>query len=190
MSDLISRKDVIELLNSRVLSSKGIFGDLGGAVSGVRELIKAMPSAEEEVFEWCHDCKEYDQKKHCCHRWTKVIRQTIEEMKAESEQKRTFLEIDVSYPPICTYPEYEGKPYYAIKYLEDGEIIVGFGTYKPDVLSEYLRKYFIQSADTERTVKPKKGAYDLIRCDCGMPVSSNYYYCPKCKAKLEWSDDE
>ena len=38
----------------------------------------------------------------------------------------------------------------------------------------------------ERTVKPKKGAYDLIRCDCGMPVSSNYDYCPKCKAKLDW----
>ena len=65
---------------------------------------------------------------------------------AEPEQKRTFSGIDVSYPTICTYPEYEGKPYYAIKYLEDGEIIVGFGTYKPDVLSEYLRKYFIPSA--------------------------------------------
>lgn len=39
----------------------------------------------------------------------------------------------------------------------------------------------------ERTVKPKKGAYDLIRCDCGMPVSSNYDFCPKCKAKLDWS---
>lgn len=89
MNDLIRREDVIELLTSRILSSKGVFGDLGGAVSGVRELIKVMPSAEpeEEVFEWCHDCKEYDQEKHCCHRWTKVIRQTIEEMKAESERK-------------------------------------------------------------------------------------------------------
>lgn len=89
MSDLINRKEAIELLTSRVLSSIGIFGDLGGAVSGARELIRAMPSAEpeEEVFEWCHDCKEYDQNKHCCHRWTKVIRQTIEEMKAESERK-------------------------------------------------------------------------------------------------------
>lgn len=49
----------------------------------------------------------------------------------------------------------------------------------------------IENAPTieyERTVKPKKGAYDLIRCDCGMPVSSNYDYCPKCKAKLDWSE--
>ena len=30
---------------------------------------------ELNEFEWCTDCKEYDQEKHCCHRWTKVIRQ-------------------------------------------------------------------------------------------------------------------
>ena len=36
---------------------------------------------ELNEFEWCTDCKEYDQEKHCCHRWTKVIRQTVEEMK-------------------------------------------------------------------------------------------------------------
>ena len=34
-------------------------------------------------FEWCTDCKEYDQEKHCCHRWTKVIRQTVEEVKRQ-----------------------------------------------------------------------------------------------------------
>lgn len=89
MSDLISRKDLIDWLTSRIRMLKGVYGDLGGAVSGVREMVKVMPSAEpeEEAFEWCHDCKEYDQEKHCCHRWTKVIRQTIEEMKAESERK-------------------------------------------------------------------------------------------------------
>ena len=38
----------------------------------------------------------------------------------------------------------------------------------------------------ERTAKVKKGAYDLMRCECGMPVSSNYEYCPKCRARLEW----
>ena len=34
---------------------------------------------DTSVFEWCHDCKEYDQEKHCCHRWSKVIKQTIDE---------------------------------------------------------------------------------------------------------------
>lgn len=33
----------------------------------------------DEEFEWCHDCKEYDTEKHCCHRWTKVIRNTLKD---------------------------------------------------------------------------------------------------------------
>ena len=47
------------------------------------------PSAQpkQEEFEWCHDCKEYDQTAHCCHRWTKVIRQTVEELKAKECDK-------------------------------------------------------------------------------------------------------
>lgn len=39
---------------------------------------------------------------------------------------------------------------------------------------------------SERTAKVSKGAYDLMRCECGMPVSSNFDYCPKCRARLEW----
>ena len=40
---------------------------------------------EPQTFKWCTDCKEYDQEKHCCHRWSKVIRDTVEEMKQEQE---------------------------------------------------------------------------------------------------------
>lgn len=47
------------------------------------------PSAQPEEFEWCHDCKEYDQTEHCCHRWTKVIRQTVEEIKAEQPERKS-----------------------------------------------------------------------------------------------------
>ena len=32
-----------------------------------------------EDNEWCLDCKEYDKEQHCCHRFTKVIRQAVEE---------------------------------------------------------------------------------------------------------------
>lgn len=38
---------------------------------------------EVNEFEWCTGCKEYDQEKHCCHRWTKVIKQTVEEVKRQ-----------------------------------------------------------------------------------------------------------
>ena len=46
------------------------------AVKAIEKQIQA-----EESFEWCDGCKEYDQEKHCCHRFTKVIRQAFEEMK-------------------------------------------------------------------------------------------------------------
>ena len=63
-----------------------------------------------------------------------------------SRQKgeREFIEIITRYFPddIVTYPEYRGKPYYSIHYLENGEEFVGYSTYNPDVLSSYLRTYF------------------------------------------------
>ena len=65
---------------------------------------------------------------------------------------RKFEEIIVEYPPaeLCTYPEYRGKPYFSIKYEENGEHFIGFGTYKPEVLSEYLREYFIAPTIIEK----------------------------------------
>lgn len=45
-----------------------------------------------ETYDFCsgddNPCKEYDREKHCCHRWPKVIRQAVEEMKAEHERKK------------------------------------------------------------------------------------------------------
>ena len=29
---------------------------------------------------WCHDCSEYDNEHHCCHRWSHVIRKTVDEL--------------------------------------------------------------------------------------------------------------
>lgn len=31
-------------------------------------------------WEWCHDCKEYDQERHCCHRWSNTIRKTVSDL--------------------------------------------------------------------------------------------------------------
>ena len=45
----------------------------------VKALEKQIQS--EESFEWCTDCKEYDQEKHCCHRFSKIINQTVEEVR-------------------------------------------------------------------------------------------------------------
>ena len=46
----------------------------------LRQWIDAIYAASES-FEWCNGCKEYDQEQHCCHRFSKVIRQAFEEMK-------------------------------------------------------------------------------------------------------------
>lgn len=59
---------------------------------------------------------------------------------------KIFEEIIVQYhvpEDLCSLIENRRKPYLSIKYEEDGEHHVGFGTYKPEVLSRYLREYFI-----------------------------------------------
>lgn len=50
-----------------------------------KDEIESMPTIETEPieFEWCHDCKEYDNNAHCCHRWTKVIRNTVDDLKTQ-----------------------------------------------------------------------------------------------------------
>lgn len=97
MSDLISRKEAIEAMEK---SEWGYLWECEQVIN----VVKALPSAEPkpEDFEWCSrgetPCKEYDQEKHCCHRWTKVIRQTVEELKAHDPERKKGKWID-------------GKPY-------------------------------------------------------------------------------
>ena len=76
-----------------------------------------------------------------------------------AKSKRTFVELRAEYqhPDLCTYPEYKGKPYYSIKYIEDGECFIGFGTYKPEVLSQYLRDYFMPSAQPHLITEIQNG---------------------------------
>lgn len=48
------------------------------------------PSAQPEMNfdEWCTDCKEYDQEKHCCPRFNRVIRNALKD--AQPERERTM----------------------------------------------------------------------------------------------------
>ena len=48
MNDCIDRQTIIDLLTSRAETLRGLYGDLGGAASGVRKLIQTLPSAEPE----------------------------------------------------------------------------------------------------------------------------------------------
>jgi len=31
-------------------------------------------------YQWCKDCKEYDEENHCCHRFSTVIREAVVEL--------------------------------------------------------------------------------------------------------------
>ena len=63
------------------------FSSMNGGTKIQREALDIAVNAiekqiqSEESFEWCDGCKEYDREKHCCHRFTKVIRQAVAEMK-------------------------------------------------------------------------------------------------------------
>lgn len=46
---------------------------------GLTEIVQNLPTEPEE-YQWCHDCKEYDQENHCCHRWSRKIRDAIAEI--------------------------------------------------------------------------------------------------------------
>lgn len=49
------------------------------------EDIKDAPTIEPEysMDEWCKDCKEYDQERHCCPRFNRIIRSAIDDAQPE-----------------------------------------------------------------------------------------------------------
>ena len=97
MRDLISRQAAIDAL-VKLTNCNGVrelyeyvqehhLSDMwsGGIVDAIDAVI-GVPSAQPALDEWCTDCKEYDQKKHCCPRWNRVIRETLKD--AQPERKK------------------------------------------------------------------------------------------------------
>lgn len=87
---------------------------------------------------------------------------------------RKFEELIVTYhsDDIIPYPEYKGKPYFSIKYEENGEHHVGYGTYNPQVLSDYIKDYFINVEEEFEKLKEEiKKQYSFytdygVQCGC------------------------
>jgi len=115
--------------------------------------ISALQAQDSETIKICDTCKHDPPSK----KWP-CVDCDMREPADRWESARTFVELVVKYPApeLCTYKEYKGKPYYSIKYIENGETYVGYGTYKPEVLSQFLKEYFIPFAQPE-----------IVRCkDC------------------------
>ena len=85
MSTTITPKEAITVI--RNLQDWLYFSSMNGGTKIQREALDIAVNAiekqiqSEESFEWCTGCKEYDQEAHCCHRWSKMIRKTVEEMR-------------------------------------------------------------------------------------------------------------
>ena len=131
---------------------------------------------------------------------SRAIKEAIKALEKESRSAivkndlavREFEEIVVEYPPedLCTYPEYKGKPYFSIKYKEGNEHFIGYGTYKPESFSRYLRDYFMPS------IRPKGHCIDhsdegYVECsNCGSATNcdgniADLHFCFSCGAEMD-----
>jgi hypothetical protein len=142
----------------------------------IKELILLkVPSAEEESFEWCDGCKEYDQEKHCCHRYTKVIRQAVAEMKLVHCIDCQHSEYDEVYKD--RYCHYNGKAEVVddYHYCRDGEKREDIDE-MPTVETPKIRGQWSikgQAIDTVRGYWAKCSA-------CGHSVFGGGNYCSYC----------
>ena len=90
-SEMMTRKEAIARIKDHMSVHKmheeravKITEALNMAISALEQPIRNAPTADHEEFEWCTDCKEYDQEAHCCHRYTKVIRQAVSELNCDN----------------------------------------------------------------------------------------------------------
>lgn len=104
MSDLISRQDAVEAVYEALRTPLPCYGNnlLQDSMTLAKAIVNNIPSAEPEPeeFEWCHGCKEYDQEKHCCHRWTSFIRYTVKDLKEHYEHPAKVEDIEEVYENV------------------------------------------------------------------------------------------
>lgn len=95
MSDLIERQAAIEAIDKRVqfLKDDPVFRRKHGDIDlyGIKPIIRALPSAQPDLDEWCTDCKEYDSEKHHCPRYNKVIREALKGAEPRKPGKWEFI---------------------------------------------------------------------------------------------------
>lgn len=176
---VINRTEVIDYLKEY----KDLFDwDDGGREKAVltRALkdISNMPYTETHSFEWCTNCKEYNQDNHCCYRWSNVIRDTVEENREYLEQVKWERDL-------------------AVKQLED----LGYGLgEKPRVGRWVLKKELVplpwdsdplnwDNYDKD-THSEWKEFYHCSNCDWKSGDFKGGNYCRNCGVKMEDNKDE
>ena len=108
------------------------------------------------------------------------LKQRLEDLPSvqpKEQHGRVFKGIVVEYPSYNTYPEYIGKPYFSIKYTENGQEFIGYGTHNPEVLSEYLKEYFMPFAQpdlSEYSDKLWRAAYERGKKEAQSEIIHGY----------------
>jgi hypothetical protein len=89
----MTREEAIAVLRREIEPS--VYEDEKSIAEALNMAIEALQEVQkhEETFEWCHDCKEYDKENHSCPRWSKVIRNTVEELKADTVSREEYDEL-------------------------------------------------------------------------------------------------
>lgn len=79
--DLISRRKAIDAIAEMGFKKTS-------TVKAILCRLETLPSEQPEYHldEWCTDCKEYDHERHCCPRFNRVIRATLQEVQAEQPE--------------------------------------------------------------------------------------------------------
>lgn len=83
-----------------------------------------------------------------------------------------------------------GRPYYSIIYLEDGNEFEGYSSYSLDVISDYLRRYFgfaqpeCKTGRWEYVDYGGVGNYHCTACREICICNGDYNFCPNCGAKM------
>ena len=102
-----------------------------------------------------------------------MLIQNVKQMDAaQSEQDREFMKLTVK--------NSNGRPYYSIIFLEFddngiGHDFEGYSSYSLDVISDYLKKYFMPSVQPENCDTCKHGYFGDEQCnDCRVRFTSYY----------------
>ena len=104
MSDLISRQAAIDAM----------FAGMPGLMfNDVLKILRTLPSAHPEMDEWCTDCREYDNERHCCPRFNRVIREALSERKTGRWKLGPFDRIGGYWTTcsVCERPSFGGGKY-------------------------------------------------------------------------------
>lgn len=83
--EAIKKVDYVIVYNVAMTQEEVIDAATDTLIAALTRDIEELPSAEPEpnFDEWCTDCKEYDNERHCCPRWNRVIRETLKDVQPE-----------------------------------------------------------------------------------------------------------